>query len=308
MRDIVSHVLPVERIVFTSPVICAGLFRCGADDPDFPGGRPCSAHSVVFPREAVWIQQERGRRFVGDPTVATLYNRGETYRRWSIGGRSDRCDWLAFPDALLRDAVRQFAPADADVQAGPLRPCAARVSARLYAAQRTLFTELTSGGPSDALLVEERALNLLSAVLRSAHGASRPASGRERPSVTRRTVDAVERVRRCLALDLRRRVSLAELAADTGMSPFHVCRVFRSAVGMTISEYRTERRVRAALEPVLAGEDLSQTALAFGFDSHSHFTSAFHRVFGVPPSVLRRRITRAHLTEIRRRNSGDERP
>jgi AraC-like DNA-binding protein len=45
--------------------------------------------------------------------------------------------------------------------------------------------------------------------------------------------------------------------------------------------------VRAALEPVLAGQDLSHTALSLGFDSHSHFTYAFRRAFGVPPSALR---------------------
>src|SRR5687768_545682 len=166
MSDILTHVLPVERIVFSSSLVCAGLFRCRADDEYFPGGRPCSAHSVVFPRESVWIQHEHGRRFVGDPSVATLYNRGETYRRWSIGGRPDRCDWLAFPDALLRDAVREVAPAAADRPRGPFRPTAAPVSAQLYAAQRRLFVSLIENGRNDAdpLRVEERAMTLLRAV------------------------------------------------------------------------------------------------------------------------------------------------
>jgi len=63
--------------------------------------------------------------------------------------------------------------------------------------------------------------------------------------------------------------------------------VFRAVTGLTISGYRTQLRVRAALERVLAGDDLTATALSLGFDSHSHFTYAFRRTFGGPPSTLR---------------------
>lgn len=45
-----------------------------------------------------------------------------------------------------------------------------------------------------------------------------------------------------------------------------------------------------ALERLAEGADsLSRLALDLGFSSHSHFTTLFHRVFGVPPSVLKRR-------------------
>jgi AraC family transcriptional regulator len=280
MTGILTHVLPVERLVFSSSLVCAGLFRCPPDDEHFPGGRPCSAHSVVFPREPVWIQHERGKRFLGDPSVATLYNRGETYRRWSVAGRPDRCDWLAFPDALVREAVHEVAPQAADATAGPLRPQAAPVSAALYAAQRRLFGALEKSPAPDPLEVEERAVALLRAVLRSAYikETSRPTRQ------TRRSLDAVEQIRGRIAAGLTRRPSLTELVAGLEISPYHACRSFTAATGMTISAYRTELRVRAALEPVLAGEDLTATALSLGFDSHSHFTYAFRRTFGAPPS------------------------
>lgn len=284
MRNILTHVLPVERIVFSSSLVCAGLFRCSPDDENFPGGRPCSAHSIVFPRESVWIQHEGGRRFVGDPSVATLYNRGEHYRRWSIGGRPDRSDWLAFPETLLRDAVREVAPAAADWARGPFRPTAAPVSAALYASQRRLFVSLEQNGGTDPLHVEEWAMTLLSAVLRSAcvkDGCARA------PRQTRRGLDAVEHIRERIAADIGRRMSLDKLVEGLDISPYHACRTFRAVKGLTISEYRTQLRVRAALEPVLAGEDLTATALSLGFDSHSHFTYAFRRTFGAPPSAFR---------------------
>jgi AraC-like DNA-binding protein len=285
MTTILTHVLPVERVIFSSPVMCAGLFRCPPDDEHFPGGRPCSAHSVVFPREPVWIQHERGRRFLVDPSLAALYNRGETYRRWSVAGRPDRCDWLAFPDALLRDAVHEVAPAAAGTAAGPLRHRAAPVTAAVYAAQRRLFVALEHHAAIDPLNVEERVVALLRAVLRSAYGTGRGRSAN--PPLTRRSLDAVEQIRGRIASGLDRRLSLAELVSGLEISPYHACRSFTAATGMTISAYRTELRVRAALEPVLAGEDLTATALSLGFDSHSHFTYAFRRAFGMPPSALR---------------------
>jgi AraC-like DNA-binding protein len=239
----------------------------------------------VFPRESVWIQHERGRRFVGDPSVATLYNRGESYRRWSIGGRPDRCDWLAFPDSMLRGAVRGFAPAAADAPGGPLRATSAPISAAVYAAQRRMFLHVTAHPAPEPLPVEERAMALLSAVLRSAYTQDGTA---QEPGLTRRSLEAVEQVRERIAADVSRRHTLMELVEGLDISAYHACRVFRAATGVTISEYRTQLRVRAALEPVVAGDDLSATALSLGFDSHSHFTYAFRRAYGVPPSAIRR--------------------
>jgi transcriptional regulator GlxA family with amidase domain len=69
---------------------------------------------------------------------------------------------------------------------------------------------------------------------------------------------------------------------------FHLCRVFRRHVGMTLHEYRQQLRVRHALETVASGDvDLLQVALELGFSGHSHFTAAFRAAFGAPPSVLR---------------------
>ena len=57
---------------------------------------------------------------------------------------------------------------------------------------------------------------------------------------------------------------------------------------MTIAEYRTHLRVRAAIERLLAGaDDLSTIAADCGFASHSHLTDTFRRTLGTPPSRLR---------------------
>jgi AraC-like DNA-binding protein len=57
---------------------------------------------------------------------------------------------------------------------------------------------------------------------------------------------------------------------------------------MTIHQYLLQLRLREGAAAVLEGErDLTALGLRLGFSHHSHFTEAFRRAFGVPPSRLR---------------------
>lgn len=284
-EPILSRVLPVERIVAASPLVCAGLFRCDPHHPLFPGGEPCSSFCIVFPRETAWIQHEGGPRFVADSSVATLYNQGQVYRRWTVGDRPDRCDWLAFRDGVVRDAVRTFDERDAEHSTRPLRFGFAPVAAGVYIAQRRLFETLGGGRVSNPLDWEEKALALLEQVLRSAYAQKAERTGSAVRS--RRARECVEHARLLLARHPDAHATLTELAAAVGLSPFHLCREFRAITGTTISRHRTQLRLRASLERVAAGEDLTTVALSLGFVSHSHFTHTFKRSFGTTPSIFR---------------------
>jgi AraC-like DNA-binding protein len=83
-------------------------------------------------------------------------------------------------------------------------------------------------------------------------------------------------------------LTLEALAREVGASVFHLCRAFRRTHGETIHRYLVRLRVRRALE-LIAHEALNLTTLAMELDfaHHSHFTSAFGREFGAPPSVVR---------------------
>jgi AraC-like DNA-binding protein len=85
-------------------------------------------------------------------------------------------------------------------------------------------------------------------------------------------------------------LSLSELAAATGYSVFHACRVFRATTGTTIHGFRRELRLRHALARILDGDEpLADVALAIGFASHSHLTNQFRARFGIPPVRARSR-------------------
>jgi AraC family transcriptional regulator len=93
-------------------------------------------------------------------------------------------------------------------------------------------------------------------------------------------------------------ISLGELAATTGYSMFHACRVFRATTGATIHGFRRELRLRHALARLLDGDEpLTAIALATGFASQSHLTNRFRARFGITPARARTRDGRRALVE-----------
>jgi AraC-like DNA-binding protein len=85
------------------------------------------------------------------------------------------------------------------------------------------------------------------------------------------------------------RVTLPQLAAETGLSPFHLVRVFRRATGITPHAYLESIRIRHAQRLLERGASPASAAFETGFSSQSHFTERFRRTLGVTPAVYRAR-------------------
>ncbi|HUD72897.1 MAG TPA: helix-turn-helix transcriptional regulator, partial [Dongiaceae bacterium] len=171
----------------------------------------------------------------------------------------------------------------------PWAPCPTTALAR----QWRLLRAAESPGGADPLGAEEAALAIAEEVLGSAAGrptAPGDPAAEDDPagSPPARHRDLAEGVRTHLGRAYRTPLRLEGIAAALGSTPAHLCRVFRRVTGTTIHAYLTRLRLSAALEPLRAGtEDLSGLAFDLGFSSHSHFTHAFRREFGAPPSQLR---------------------
>ena len=76
----------LDRIVFATPTVRVGAFRCPVDDPRFRDSGPIQGNLIVFPRRGVWIRQAGSRPLVADPRVVTIYNRGRQYDRAAVRG------------------------------------------------------------------------------------------------------------------------------------------------------------------------------------------------------------------------------
>ena len=86
----------------------------------------------------------------------------------------------------------------------------------------------------------------------------------------------------------RDQVSLDALAEVTGVSRYHLSRMFCYAVGHPISRYIRLRRLSTAAIRLAAGEsDILDLALSIGYGSHEAFTRAFRDHFSITPEQVR---------------------
>ena len=100
---------------------------------------------------------------------------------------------------------------------------------------------------------------------------------------------ARERVNRVAAILTQRLVeppSLEEIGREVGCSPFHLSRIFSKEMGMTIPQYLRQLRLERAAELLRSGKcNVTEAAFEVGYNSLSHFSAAFHEMFGCCPGL-----------------------
>lgn len=133
--------------------------------------------------------------------------------------------------------------------------------------------------PSSPLERESRLLPVLARLIER-HADVRPLRS-ERPRA--QAAPAVWRVRDYLTEHYAEAVTLEELAALAGLSPFHLLRTFSAAVGMPPHVYLTQVRVGRAKALLAAGLPIAEVATLTGFVDQSHLTRHFKRTVGVAP-------------------------
>ncbi|WP_431857144.1 helix-turn-helix domain-containing protein [Azospirillum sp.] len=97
------------------------------------------------------------------------------------------------------------------------------------------------------------------------------------PAVLRRVADFVES-------HLDAPLSIDDLAAVAGLSPYHFARAFKRSTGEAPHRFVLSRRIERAKALIAAGGlPLTEVATAVGFSSQSHFTLRFREVVGLTP-------------------------
>lgn len=79
------------------------------------------------------------------------------------------------------------------------------------------------------------------------------------------------------------RLSLEQMAAAGGLTPFQLIGAFKRTTGLTPHAYLTQLRLRAAIRHLGAGQPLIDAAVASGFYDQSALTRHFKRTFGMTP-------------------------
>lgn len=100
--------------------------------------------------------------------------------------------------------------------------------------------------------------------------------------------DCIEDVMRYIREHLTEPLDRETLAAVAGFSIPHFHRVFSAHVGESAIAYvRRLRMERAGRKLRMGAVDITEVALAAGYDSHAAFSKAFKAQFGVSPSEFR---------------------
>jgi AraC-like DNA-binding protein len=100
----------------------------------------------------------------------------------------------------------------------------------------------------------------------------------------------------CRARDLLREYrepspSIADVAREVGISPFHFIRQFEAIFGVTPHQFRIQARIDAAKELLALGErSVTDVCMEVGFSSLGSFSALFARRIGETPSAFRRRM------------------
>jgi len=273
------------RVVHETPAVQLIDWRCRHDDDPMRVERCHTSWVVSVVRRGACRVHDGSWSAQIDPTVAVLNRPGFGYRTTHPFGCND-AGWSFALSAELADDLLARAPASVRAADRPSITVATR-PARDALATFVAFRRRTDGHPVDPLEVDEQCLALFEALLDPdrAGGSTRGATG----PVHRRLA---ERAAEHLAAGLPGVPSLPGIAADLEVSASHLCRVFRRHTGLSMSAYVKRLRVSAALDLVAGGGgDLTGVALDVGFYSHSHLTTAFREVYGVPPRDVRSRLS-----------------
>ncbi len=104
----------------------------------------------------------------------------------------------------------------------------------------------------------------------------------------RRSLKKMQPILAYAAKHLDEDVSLAALSRQTGLSAFHLQRVFSATIGETPKQLTLRLRLEHAATLLLtSGDSVLDVALSCGFQSHEVLIRAFRRRFGITPSAYR---------------------
>lgn len=268
------------RQLYSSSLV--GVAECLHPADDETWGKTVSVTSerplIVFPRVPVLITHVDDEPMLADPTVAMFYNPKGLYSREQRSERGDHYLELQLGEEMVETLESELSVLR-DGRWVVTRAPAGRV---VYLHQHLLARHLDGEASPDPLLVEETAQRIAFGVLSELGERTSP----RRAPTRQRHRQIAEEAKQELAASLTGPIGLQQLGRKLGQSPFHLARIFRQETGYSLHEYRQQLRLRIGLERLHeSAGSLTALALELGFVSHSHFTSAFRREFGMPPTA-----------------------
>ena len=252
-----------------SDIIC----RAGPDDRPFEERHNDICIAVVT--EGTFRYRAAQGTAMLAPGAILLGNARTCFECGHEHGVGDRCVSFHYTPALMESVLADIPGARRIDFGAPHLPPSLHFAGLVAGAEAAR----EAGEPAE---LEEIALGLAGAAAPALSGdrrAKAPTRAEER-----RIAEAV----RHIEASAEATISLGELAAQAGLSPFHFLRTFRRVVGMTPYQYLLRTRLhRAAVALRLTEQPVSAIAFDAGFNDLSTFNRRFLRTMGATPRRYR---------------------
>jgi AraC-like DNA-binding protein len=277
-----------SRYLYFSEDLRLGEMRCPAVDDLWVLECCEDTPLVALPETSAWIVKDGLDPIVANPNQVIFHNVHRPYRRLPLNPKGYDVSFIAIEPPLLREIAAEVDPPS---EAGPhvFGQEVAPLDRGSFTLKHELLEHLRSEQPADQLFVRETLFRILARLMVGVRTEEPDGARAVRPRTNRERRRVVEEAKALLTERFKEGLSLQEIARGIHVSPFHLARVFRQETGHTLHEYRTELRMRTSFGLMSdPATDLTSVALEMGFSSHSHFSTAFRRRFGMPPSVFRK--------------------
>lgn len=274
-----------NRLVVQSPQFSITNVCCRAESSDLSPVEYTTRPCIVFVRRGVFRRHMGREEVLADANHVILLNRGDEHRISHPVPGGDDCTSLTYDSKILESFVHESGSELSGDRTFPLPQllCTSACMLRLHWLLKRIALR-----QFDAFEVHEEGLALLDAIGSESRTRNPRRVGRRMGTEARhrRLVDAA---RELIAADPGAAHTLQEIGQAVGSSPYHLVRIFRAQTGLPLHRFRSQLRLRLALERIAqqGNRDLTAIAIELGFSSHSHFTEAFRREYHVSPSAFR---------------------
>lgn len=252
-------------------VVCSG--RCRHQGPEECAG----STALVFPYRGVFMRHLGREVAVAEASQLVLFNAGEGYRISHPVEGGDACLSLG----VSQEALLELAPRALVREGGG--PVFRRQGLSIDPGSQALAALLRhrlANAVVEPLEAESLALTLVRQTLGERTSRAKGASHGRRK--------LADRAKLVVAGDPARRWTLAQVAADVGVSPVYLTQVFQQVEGVPLYRYQLRLRLARALDLITQYNDLTALALDLGFTSQSHFGAAFKQAYGCTPAQFQR--------------------
>jgi AraC family transcriptional regulator len=96
---------------------------------------------------------------------------------------------------------------------------------------------------------------------------------------------------------LKEDLTSTSLSEYIGYSLFHFCRIFLLYKEMSPSDYIRKRKLEHSLLDVMAGRKIIDVAMDYGFETHSGYTKAFKKEYGITPTQYTKKMAMYHSNQ-----------